>query len=110
MMPFIGEQSLENNMDMITQGIFAAIMILWLLSYFTFRRVFAFAWIFDIVITLGLMYAFRGSYAGLMTGVFAGIIVSFTLKFGRLCFGTERPVFVRAHGDIFPSLVWVRSK
>lgn len=97
-------------MDMITQGIFAAIMILWLLSYLGFRRVFAFAGLFDIVITLSMMYAFRGSYAGLMTGVFAGILVSSVLKFGGRVFGTERPRFIRRSGNILPSLIWVRSK
>lgn len=97
-------------MDMIVQGIFAAIMVLWLLSYLGFRRVFAYAWAFDIIITLGLMYAFRGSYAGLMTGVFAGIIISTILKFGRYLFGTEHVRFIRGHGDIFPALVWVRNK
>ena len=97
-------------MDMIMQGIFAAVMVLWLLSYLKFRRVFAYAGVFDIVITLGLMYAFKGSYAGLMTGVFAGIVVSTTLKFGGLIFGTERMRLVRRKGRIFPSRVWVRGK
>ena len=95
---------------MIMQGIFAAVMVLWLLSYLKFRRVFAYAGVFDIVITLGLMYAFKGSYAGLMTGVFAGIVVSTTLKFGGLVFGIERMHLVRRKGRIFPSRVWVRSK
>ncbi len=97
-------------MDMITQGIFAAIMVLWLLSYLKFRRVFAYAGVFDIVITLSLMYAFKGSYAGLMTGVFAGIIVSTTLKFGGLLFGIERMRLIRGQGHILPSIVWMRSK
>ncbi len=97
-------------MDMIVQGVLAAIMVLWLLSYLKFRRVFAYAGVFDIIITLGLMYAFRGSYAGLMTGVFAGIIVSATLKFGGRLFGTERVRVVRRSGHILPSMVWARSK
>lgn len=97
-------------MDMLTQGILAAVMILWLLSYLGFRRVFAFAGIVDVVITLGMMYAFRGSYAGLMTGVFAGILVSATLKFGGRIFGTESPRFIRRSGSIMPSLIWVRNR
>lgn len=97
-------------MDMLVQGIFAALTILWLLSYFGMRRVFAFAGVFDITLTLGLMYAFKGSYAGLMTGVFAGIILSLTMKFGGRIVGTERPKFVRRSGNILPTVVWIRSK
>ena len=97
-------------MDMITQGIFTAAMILWLLSYFGWRRVFAFAGVLDIVITLTMMWMFRGSYAGMMTGVFAGVIVSATLKFGGQIFGTERPRIIRKSGALLPSLVWTRSR
>ena len=97
-------------MDMLVQGLFAAIMVIWLLSYFGMRRIFGYALFFDVVITLGLMYAFKGSYAGLMTGVFAGIIVSATLRLGGNLFGRERARFIRRSGDILPSLVWVRSR
>lgn len=97
-------------MDMLTQGIFAALMIIWLLSYLGMRRVFAFAGIFDIIITLGLMYAFKGSYAGLMTGVFAGVILSLILRFGAAIFGADRPKLIRRSGHIIPSLVWVRVR
>jgi len=97
-------------MDMLTQGIFTAVMLLWLLSYFPWRRVFAFAGVLDICITLGMMWMFRGSYAGMMTGVFAGVIVSATLKFGGRLFGTECPRIVRKTGALIPSVVWVRSK
>ena len=97
-------------MDMLTQGIFTAAMILWLLSYFGWRRVFAFAGVLDITITLTMMYMFKGSYAGMMTGVFAGVIVSMVLKFGGRVFGTERPRVIRKSGALLPSLVWTRSR
>ena len=97
-------------MDMLTQGFFAAVMILWLLTYLNLRRVFALAGWFDIVITLGLMYAFKGSYAGLMTGVFAGVIVSVVMKFGGKIMGTERLRLVRAKGKLLPSPTWVRER
>lgn len=97
-------------MDMLTQGIFTALMVLWLLSYLGFRRVFAFAGVFDIIITLGMMYAFKGSYGGLMTGVFAGVIVSASLKFGGKLFGCERLRFIRKNGHLLPSPVWMRVK
>ena len=76
-------------MDMITQGIIAAVTIMWLFSF---------------------IYMFAGSYAGTMTGVIAGLIVSITLRLGRSAFGCVKPRFIRRSGDIFPSMVWVRSK
>lgn len=97
-------------MDMLTQGIFTAAMILWLLSYFGWRRVFAFAGVLDIAITLTMMYMFSGSYAGMMTGVFAGVIVSMVLKFGGRVFGTERPRVIRKAGALTPSIIWTRSR
>lgn len=97
-------------MDMITQGLIAAATVLWLLSYIGFRRVFAFAFALDIIITGGFVLAFAGSYAGMMTGVIAGLIVSLTFRIGRALVGVERPRFVRRSGDLFPSLIWVRSK
>lgn len=95
---------------MITQGMIAAATVLWLLSYIGWRRVFAYNWFWDIAITSLMVYMFRGSYAGMMTGVIAGIIVSLFLRFGRALVGAERPKLVRRAGHIFPSMVWVRSR
>lgn len=97
-------------MDMLTQGFIAAVTVLWLLSYVGFRRIFPFAFVLDIAITGGFIWMFAGSYAGMMTGVIAGLIVSAFLRFGRLVLGAEKARLVRARGHIVPSLVWVRSK
>ena len=97
-------------MDMLIQGLIAAGTVLWLLSYIGFRRVFAFNWFWDIAITLTLVLMFSGSYAGMMTGVIGGIIVSMFLRFGRALLGSERPALRRRYGRIIPSLVWIRSR
>lgn len=97
-------------MDMIVQGIIAATTILWLLSYFGFRRIFGYAAVLDIIITGGFIIAFAGSYAGMMTGVIAGLIVSMVLRVGRSLVGMERIRFIRRNGHILPSTIWVRSK
>jgi len=96
--------------DMIFQGFIAAATILYLCSYVGFRRVFAHAFILDIIVTGGLVYAFAGSYAGMMTGLIGGLMFSMFMRIGRRLFGTERPKFVRGYGRIFPTLCWVRSK
>lgn len=93
---------------MLMQGLIAAVTILWLLSYFGFRRVFGYAAVVDIVVTGGFMYMFAGSYGGMMTGLVAGLIVSCVLKFGGRVFGKERARVARLKGDLFPSLVWQR--
>jgi hypothetical protein len=96
-------------MDMLFQGFIAAATILWLLSYIGLRRVFAYNWFWDVVITLSLIIMFSGSYAGMMTGLIGGILVSLFLRFGRKFLGVERLTLRRRYGRIIPSLVWVRS-
>ena len=97
-------------MDMIIQGAIAAATVLYLCSYVGFRRIFAYAFILDIIVTGGLVLMFAGSYAGMMTGVIAGLIFSMTMRIGRRLVGCERPRFIRGYGRIFPTLCWVRSK
>ena len=97
-------------MDMITQGLIAAATILWILSYFKFRRVFAFAPVVDAAATGLLVLMFSGSYAGMMTGVIGGLMISMFLRAGRSVAGTEKPKMIRRRGALFPSVVWVRSK
>jgi len=93
---------------MLMQGLTAAVTVLWLLSYFGFRRVFGYAAVVDITITGGFIYMFAGSYGGMMTGVIAGLMVSMCLKFGGSLFGSSRMRLVRRAGSLLPSLVWVR--
>lgn len=95
---------------MLMQGLITAVTVLWLLSYFGFRRVFGYAAYVDIIITGGLVYMFAGSYGGMMTGVIAGLMVSMVLKFGGKVFGHERARVARLKGRLLPSLVWTRME
>jgi hypothetical protein len=97
-------------MDMIFQGLIAAATVLYLLSYIGFRRIFAHAFVIDLVVTGGFIVAFAGSYAGMMTGVIAGLMVSMFIRAGRKLIGTERLRLVRRRGNIIPTFVWIRSK
>ena len=97
-------------MDMIIQGIIAAATVLYLVSYIGFRRVFAYAFVTDIFVTGGFIYMFAGSYAGMMTGVIAGLLFSITIRTGRHLFGIEKPRLARAQNRIIPTLIWKRSK
>lgn len=97
-------------MDMIVQGLIAAATVLYLFSYFDVRKVLNYAMVIDIVVTGGFIYMFAGSYAGMMTGVIAGLIVSGVLRIARTLLGVKSPKFIRRSGSLFPTLVWVRSK
>lgn len=97
-------------MDMIFQGFLAAATVLYLCSYIGFRRIFAYAFVLDLAVTAGFIWMFAGSYAGMMTGVIAGLIFSATMRIGRRFLGVERLRFIRGYGRILPSMVWVRSK
>ena len=97
-------------MDMLLQGFFAAATVLYLCSYIGFRRIFAYAFILDLLVTGGFIWMFAGSYAGMMTGVIAGLMFSATLRIGRRVMGIEKPRLIRGYGRILPTRVWVRSK
>jgi hypothetical protein len=97
-------------MDMLFQGFIAAATVLYLFSYIGFRRMFAFAFIVDAIVTLSFVIAFAGSYAGMMTGLIAGLMFSLFTRIGRRLVGVERVRFVRGYGRLLPSMVWVRSK
>jgi len=96
--------------DMIFQGFIAAATVLYLCSYIGFRRIFAYAFILDLLVTAGFIWMFAGSYAGMMTGVIAGLIFSATMRIGRRVMGIEKLTFVRGYGRILPTPIWVRSK
>lgn len=97
-------------MDMLTQGFIAAVTLIWILSYFNLRRIFNYAMVVDVSCTALLVYMFSGSYAGMMTGVIGGMLISLFLRAGRATVGRETPKMIRRRGHILPSMVWVRSK
>ena len=97
-------------MDMILQGIIAACTVLYLCSYIGFRRIFAYAFIIDLLVTAGFIMMFAGSYAGMMTGVIAGLTFSAFMRIGRRLFGVERLRLVRGYGRILPTIIWERRQ
>lgn len=97
-------------MDMLSQGLIAAATVLYLMSYFPMRRIFGYAFVFDIVITSGLIYMFAGSYAGMMTGVIAGLMISMVLRIGGWLFGREVLAMRRRKGNLIPEPIWMRKE
>lgn len=96
-------------MDMLGQGFIACLTVMYLLSYFPMRRIFGYAFIFDVVITSTFIWMFAGSYAGMMTGVIAGLMTSMVLRIGGFIFGREHLKFIRRKGHILPEPIWLRK-
>ena len=83
-----------------------AIAFIFLFSYLGFKRVAGYAWLVDIALFALLLYLFKGTYAGMMTGIFAGIIISVFLKSIRKTVGYEKVKMVRYEGKLVPEWEW----
>lgn len=92
---------------MLEAGFITAIGVIWLLCRFGARRAAGHALLIDIVSTAVLTWVFIGTYAGMVTGAFAAVIISVFLTFVRKTFGYERLELKRRHGDMFPRFTWV---
>ncbi len=83
-----------------------AIAFIFLFSYFGFKRVAGYAWLVDIAIFALCIYLFKGTYAGMMTGIIAGICISVFLKSIRKTVGYETVKMVRYEGKLVPEFKW----
>ena len=83
-----------------------AIAFIFLFSYFGFKRVAGYAWLVDIAIFALCIYLFKGTYAGTMTGIIAGICISVFLKSIRKTVGYEKVKMVRYEGKLVPEFKW----
>ena len=94
---------------MIEAGLISAIGLFIVLCRFNLRRICGYATFVDVVATCAFVWMFIGTYAGMMTGLFAGVLVSLTLNAVRKLYGYDRARLVRRSGDILPSLVWTHT-
>jgi hypothetical protein len=96
-------------MIMIEAGLISAIGLFFILCRFNMRRICGYATLVDIICTIGFCVIFLGTYAGMMTGIFAGVCVSVVLNLMRALWGYEKARLIRRSGALLPSLVWVRT-
>ena len=95
---------------MLEAAVLTAIGIIWIMSRFNLRRVAGYATFWDIATTGLLSYIFIGTYAGMVTGMAAGVLVSaFLTVVGRTA-GRERLKLVRREGDIIAKPEWTEVK
>ncbi len=83
-----------------------AMAFIFLFSYLGFKRVAGYAWLVDIALFALLLYLFKGTYAGMMTGIIAGICISVFLKSIRKTVGYEKVKMVRYEGKLVPEWEW----
>ena len=95
---------------MIEAGLISALGLIIVMCRFNLRRICGYATLVDILATCAFVWMFIGTYAGMMTGIFAGVIVSLTLNMFRTVYGYDRARLVRRSGDLMPSLRWVHTR
>lgn len=83
----------------------AATFIL-LFTYVGFRKVAGYAWLVDIGLFALCLWLFQGTYAGMMTGMISGLVITLFLKSIRRCFGYEKLALLRKRGELLPKLYW----
>ena len=93
---------------MIEAGLISAIGFIIIMMRLNLRRICGYAIVFDIAITALLVFMFQGTYAGMMTGLFAEIIISLFLTSVKKLYGFERAVVMRLEGNLLPSVIWVQ--
>ena len=91
---------------MVEAGLVSAVGIILLLLRFNIRRIAGYGAFWDVAISGVLVLMFIGTYAGMMTGLFAGVIVSAFLHLVKQTVGAERIVLRRRKGSLLPHTRW----
>jgi hypothetical protein len=91
---------------MFEAAILTGIGIIWILSRMNLRRVAGYALAWDVGLMALLTWMFIGTYAGMVTGMMASVIVSAFLTVVKKKNGAERLKLVRKKDKAFPELKW----
>lgn len=92
---------------MIFAGLLSALGLLFLIFKFGVRRVIAYDIPIDITITALLMYAFAGTYSGMIAAMVGGLIVSITLYIMKRTMRREEYKLVKTTKFPYRALRWV---
>ena len=87
-----------------------AVCFILLMTYLNIRRIAGYALFVDIGLFVLFVWLFMGTYAGMMTGIIAGLIVTCFLKGVRKSIGYERLRLQRRVGELYPRIRWVRTR
>ena len=95
---------------MLEAGLLTAIGVIWILSRMNLKRIAGYALFWDVSLTAGLTFLFIGTYAGMVTGMLAGLIISVFLTGVRKTVGAERITLARKRGNSLPRAQWREIK
>ncbi len=83
-----------------------ALAFIFLFGYLGFRRVAGYAFIVDIGCFVLCVYMFQGTYAGMMTGIIAGLVISVFLKLIRWSIGYQVVALETSDKGLPTGLTW----
>jgi thiamine transporter ThiT len=87
-----------------------ALTFILLFFYFDVRKVAGFAILLDIGIFALMLWLFKGTYAGMMTGIIAGIIITAFLRLVRVSIGYKVLRLRRKKDELVPRIRWSDTK
>jgi len=91
---------------MLEAALLTGIGVCWILSRMNLRRVAGYALFWDVTTMAVLAFLFIGTYAGMVTGMAAGVLVSLFLTVVKKSAGAERLTLERKEGDALPRAKW----
>lgn len=91
---------------MLEAGLLTAVGICWILSRFNLKRVAGYAITWDVGLFVLLTWMFVGTYAGMVTGMFAGVLVSAFITGVKRTVGAERLKLVRLDNEAIARPRW----
>ena len=92
---------------MIYAGLISATGLLFLIFKFGIRRVITYDIPIDIAVTALLIYAFAGTYSGMLAAMVGGLIVSITLFVMKRTMNREELTIVRVAKFPYRSFRWI---
>lgn len=92
---------------MIFAGLLSALGLLFLIFKFGVRRVIAYDIPIDIAVTAFLIYAFAGTYSGMIAAMVGGLIVSVTLYIMKRTMRREEFRLVKTSTFPYRTMRWV---
>lgn len=95
---------------MFEAAILTAIGVCWILSRMNLRRVVGYSLFWDVTLMGILTWMFIGTYAGMVTGMAAGVLISAFLTIVKKKIGAERLALHRNKDDALPRVRWKEVK
>jgi len=96
-------------MDSMTAGIITAIGIIFVvmkLNSITLRRLLAYDFIIDVVVTAGLIVLLKGTNSGLQTAMLSGAILSIILFVTKAIIGYEKMIITKGKPKWVRHSIW----